>query len=399
MNTPWQRRAITLGACLSAPFSASLSAEILSNPAISLALDGYYQEGERPLDYRDTGFGLGHTELALSATIDDKFYGKVTTVLESFEGELELELEEAFIQTLAMPAGLSLRAGRFFAETGYLNGQHLHSDAFVSRPAVYRALLGNHYFDDGIRINWVAPTDLYWELGGELFDGAPLQAEDLDHPETVGVYHLYTKFGGDIGIDHSWQVALSWLRNENGQGHAEPHDHVEVAEVVDEHEHAHGARFTGRDLYNLSAVYKWAPGGNYKYRHLTLSGEYFYLNAPFAEDSDPHEPGILATEEHEPEFFDGWYLSGVYQFAPSWSVGLRYGEMNAALWEELEEEGHFHDARIREVEAMVAWHPSHFSTVRLQYVDQRVTELGDFDDQVFTLQYVMTLGAHGAHQF
>ncbi len=364
----------------------------LTNPNLSAVLDGYYQEGERALGERQEGFGLGHTELALSAAIDGRFYGKLTTVLETGDGETEIGLEEAFIQTLALPAGLSVRAGRFLSDIGYLNNQHLHSDAFVERPAAYRAFLGGHYFDDGVRLNWIAPTATYWELGGELFGGDPLQAEEVEAPETVGVYHLYSKLGGDIGLAHSWQASVSWLRNENGQSHAEPHDSAEAADEHD-HEHAHGARFTGRDLYNVAAVYKWAPEGNYKYNHLTLSGEYFYLDAPFEHDAD-HD-----GEESAPDYYDGWYLSGVYQFSPSWSAGLRYGEMSAAMLEFEGDLGHFHEARIKEAEAMVAWHASHFSTVRLQYTHQNVTELGAWDDHVVTLQYIMTLGAHSAHQF
>ncbi|MBW3140500.1 OprO/OprP family phosphate-selective porin [Ferrimonas balearica] len=392
------RISLAVGVALAgAPFLSLAAPEgSLTNPNLSLVLDGYYQDGERALGEREEGFNLGHTELAISAAIDDKFYGKLTTVLETHDGETEIGLEEAFIQTLAMPGGLSVRAGRFLSDIGYLNNQHLHTDAFVERPAAYRAFLGGHYFDDGVRINWVAPTDFYWEFGGEAFSGDPLQAEELESVETVGVYHLYTKLGGDIGQSHSWQASLSWLRNENGQSHAGEHDHdLEVAELADEHdhEHGHGAAFTGRDLFNVSAVYKWAPGGNYKYNHFTLSGEYFYLDAPF-EHEEGHD-----EEETGPDYYDGWYLSGVYQFSPSWSAGVRYGEMSAAMLEIHDDHGHFHDARIKETEAMVAWHPSHFSAVRLQYTHQDLTEFGDFDDQVITLQYVMTLGAHGAHQF
>ncbi|MBY5992276.1 OprO/OprP family phosphate-selective porin [Ferrimonas balearica] len=391
------RIAVAVGLVLSGMTTSAIAAPrgTLTNPNLSVVLDGYYQDGERAMGEREEGFGLGHTELALSAAIDDKFYGKLTAVLETHDGETEIGLEEAFIQTLAMPAGFSIRAGRFLSDIGYLNNQHLHTDAFVERPAAYRAFLGGHYFDDGIRVNWVAPTETYLEFGGEVFSGDPLQAEDLEHAETVGVYHLYTKLGGDIGRSHSWQASLSWLRNENGQGHLEEHDHDHVEALNEhDHDHGHGANFTGRDLYNIAAVYKWAPGGNYKNNHLTLSAEYFYLDAPFEEAHDAHD-----EDEHAPEYYDGWYLSGVYQFNPSWSAGLRYGEMSAALWEEHGDHGHFHDAKVKETEAMVAWHPSHYSAVRLQYTHQDVTELGDFDDHVITLQYVMTLGAHGAHQF
>ncbi|GAA4871426.1 hypothetical protein [Ferrimonas pelagia] len=386
--------AIAVAALMGTAFSAQAN---LTNPEISLVLDGHYQSGERALGEREEGFALGHTELAISAAVDDKFYGKLTTVLESHEGEIEVGLEEAFIQTLAMPWALSVRAGRFLSEIGYLNNQHLHSDAFVERPAAYRAFLGGHYFDDGIRLNWIAPTDTYWELGTEVFGGDPLQAEGLDHAETVGVYHLYSKWGGDIGLAHSWQAGISWLRNENGQGGVHE-EHAEDLLDDHDHDHSHGAEFTGRDLFNVSAVYKWAPGGNYKYNHLTISAEYFYLDSPFAGEEHDHDHHALA-EEAGADYFDGWYVSGVYQISPSWSAGLRYGQMSAGLMEAHGDHSHYHPADIKETEAMLAWHPSHFSTVRLQYSHQDVHGLDHADDHQFTLQYVMTLGAHDAHQF
>jgi hypothetical protein len=46
--------------------------------------------------------------------------------------------------------------------------------------------------------------------------------------------------------------------------------------------------------------------------------------------------------------------------------------------------------------AMLDWSPSEFSRLRLQYVDDRV--LPEPDSQWY-LQYIMSIGAHGAHQF
>ena len=46
---------------------------------------------------------------------------------------------------------------------------------------------------------------------------------------------------------------------------------------------------------------------------------------------------------------------------------------------------------------MVDWSPSEFSRVRLQFSRDR-SQTGAADNQVF-LQYVMSLGAHGAHKF
>jgi hypothetical protein len=45
---------------------------------------------------------------------------------------------------------------------------------------------------------------------------------------------------------------------------------------------------------------------------------------------------------------------------------------------------------------MIDWSPSEFSRFRLQFTDDRVLDQGD--SQVL-LQYLMSIGAHGAHEF
>ncbi len=388
---------ISCVAAACALFSTSAFAQdpSLTNPAISAVLDGYYQNTERPMAERVEGFGLGHTELAMSANIDDMFYGKLTAVVEMHDGETELGLEEAFIQTLGMPAGFSVRAGRFLSDVGYLNNQHVHTDAFSDRPAAYRAFLGSHYFDDGVRLNYVAPTDIYWAMGIEAFKGDNMRAVD-EHGERefkdLGIYTAYTKLGGDIGANGSWQAGLSYMRNENGRMTADEHeDHAELEDDDHGHDHSHSANYTGENTYIADFVYKWAPNGNYKYQHLTVSGEYFKVT--------DFTPVALEDEHLSEQSVDdqqGWYLSGVYQFSPNWSAGVRYGEVDT---QEMHGD-HFHGQKLKESEVSLAWHHSHFSTVRLQYTNQKGTNFdGIEDDNVITLQYVMTLGAHGAHQF
>nr|WP_246029077.1 hypothetical protein [Parashewanella tropica] len=368
---------------------------------ISAVLNGYYQSEQKALSNREKGFGLGETELALSGNIDDAFYGKMTTVLVSDGSETEVELEEAFIQTMSLPAGFSIRGGRFLSDIGYLNSLHMHTDAFTDRPAVYRAFLGGHYFDDGLRLDYVAPTDLYWSMGVEALKGANMRAKNDEHKtKEVGIYTAYTKFGGDINDSSSWMMGLSYLNNQNGIAelhHEEDDDHGDEHKGEDKHSgHDHGAKYTGKNLYGVDAVYKWAPNGNFKYQHFTLSGEYFRMTDLFSADEHQHD---LDDKSHQ-----GWYVSGVYQWSPKWSTGLRYGRVDVQVAHEHEEDGK-HEVELerqslKETEFQISYHHSHFSTIRLQYTNQQGQEsLKPTDEHSVTLQFIMTLGAHSAHQF
>jgi len=367
-------------------FASPVFADTLSNPQIGVVVDGYYQDGQRHNSEREEGFGLGHTELNFSSNIDDKFYGALTAVLESHGDETELELEEAFIETLALPYGVNVRAGRFLSDFGYLNNQHMHTDSFVERPIAYRTFLGSHYYDDGVRANIVLPTDLYVKLGVEALSGSKMSS--VEDGSEVGVYTTTLKLGSDFSESSSWQFGLSYLRNENGKvKEFEDHDHGHEEEH--EHDHHHGAAVTGANLYGADFVWKWAPDGNYKYSNFTLSAEYMLLDGVV--DSK------YKNDAESPNNLSAYYVSGVYRFNPSWSAGLRYGEAESYDGHAHGDHMHFTELNDKEMDAMIAWDSSHFGTIRAQYT--RIDNQDSETDNVFTLQYVMTFGAHGAHAF
>ena len=97
----------------------------------------------------------------------------------------------------------------------------------------------------------------------------------------------------------------------------------------------------------------------------------------------------------------GWYAQAVYKFKPQWQVGLRYDWLDSdnrgsdadVLTEAgLDNEGH----SPKRYSATLEWLPSEFSRLRLQYNQDESYE--ETDHQLF-LQYTMSLGSHGAHQF
>lgn len=358
------------------------------NPAISLILTGTYARfDEDPDTYHLPGFALaeetgpgeeglslGESELVMSANIDDLYYGYFTAALTP---ENELEVEEAYIQTIGLPAGLTVRAGRFFSGIGYLNEQHPHAWDFVDTALPYRAMLGNQYGDDGVQVRWLAPTDLFIELGAEALRGEAFPAGGAAVSGT-GTRSLFAHVGGDIGVSHSWRAGLSRLyAKADGRETGEDPD-------VD--------FFTGNSTVNIAdLVWKWAPGGNANVTNFKLQAEYFWRD----------EEGEF-TPTLTPEAYDagqtGWYAQAVYQFMPRWRLGLRRDELKAdavpaALADTvLDAAGH----APRRDSVMIDFSNSEFSRLRVQY--NRDQSRPETDHQTF-VQYIMSLGAHGAHKF
>ena len=131
------------------------------NPAISVVLDGVFSSySNDPADYNmpgyalgreaglaAEGFSLGHSEIIFRSTIDNKFYGQFSVSIAEHHDNIEVELEEAFFETLSLGGGFNIRGGRFYSAIGYLNQQHRHEWDFYDAPLVYRGLFGDQYFD------------------------------------------------------------------------------------------------------------------------------------------------------------------------------------------------------------------------------------------------------------
>jgi hypothetical protein len=352
------------------------------NPSIGSVLVGRYSNldnnwetipgfaGGGELGPGTSGFSLGESEINFKASVDGLFYGNLTLALEDEDGDTEIGVEEAWIPTLALPYGFTGRAGRYFSGIGYLNSFHRHADDFSDRPLPYQAFFGGQYIEDGAEIRWLAPTALFLELGGS--------ANWSDrYPATGGgssadAWDVFAHLGGDLGDSHSWQVGMSYLSFDNEQrtgGEEEP------------------ATFSGdSDIIGLDFVWKWAPRGNSAVRNFKLQGEYFYRE----------EDGTFADLDYDGDQ-SGWYLQSVWQFMPRWRAGYRHDQMDtdngdAFTGTALEDPDH----TPRRDSVMVDWSASEFSRIRLQYSYDQVES--DSDHQI-TLQYIMSLGAHGAHRF
>lgn len=373
------------------------------NPDISLTLDGRYGSYSNVTDYElpgfmlggeasrgGQGFNLGHNELSISSNIDDMFYGKLTTVIADHEGETEVELEEAYIETLSLGNGAAVKAGRFYSDIGYLNNQHPHAWDFTDEPLVYRGLFGTQLIDDGLQVTWLVPTDVYFKIGLEATRGARFPAGGAAN-DGNGAYAAFAKFGGDVGVSHAWQLGFSHWRADIENRVSTTHEHgVGVIEVP---------TYSGESAVNgIDFVWKWSPNGNNREQSLKIQTEYFVRDEEGTVELDGSIPLESTTYLGDQS---GWYLQSVYQFIPRWRIGYRYDRLDsdnqgsdpAVLLEAgLDNEGHTPERS----SVMLDYSHSEYSRIRLQVSKDESYE--DSDTLMF-IQYIVTLGAHGAHRF
>jgi hypothetical protein len=383
-----------------APVSAAAAPAAANafNPAISLILSGSYASlSQDPQRYRFNGFltgaeigpgvkgfSLGESELAISATVDPWFFGSLNVALEA---DNSASVEEAFLQTTALPAGLGLKAGRFLSSIGYLNDKHAHTWDFVDQPLVYQAFLEGQLKQDGLELRALLPTDQYIELGGSIGAAGPFPSggSNGNQPGTAAVF---AHTGGDIGVSQSWRAGLSYLWAKSDD--RESWDFDAAGNSVTQ-------LFSGNTrMLIVDGVWKWAPNGNAQRTSLTLQGEYMHRDES---GSLTYDSTGLALADNFSAVQSGWYTQAVYKFLPEWRVGLRYDRLNVGNVDAASNNTSLHVPAYSPTRStlMLDWTPSEYSRVRFQYANDRA-RYGLTDNQ-FIVQYQLSLGSHGAHGY
>lgn len=376
------------------------------NPAISMILSGNYASlSKDPATYRVAGFipppsgegpgersfNLDESELTITSNVDPYFFANVTAAI---QGDNSIDIEEAYFKTLALNNGFTIKGGRFFSGTGYLNEIHSHNWDFVDQPLVYQVFFRGQLAQDGAQIRWLAPTDYFLEIGAEAgssrsFPGTQRNSNSLASDA------LFAHLGGDVGDSTSWRLGVSWL---DARSTDRPYHDVDAFGTPVTN------AFTGTSrTWIVDGTLKWAPHGDPTQHQLKLQGEYLHRteNGQLAFDVTGQN---LAGGYNSSQ--SGWYVQAVYEFMQRWRAGLRYDSMNSGTpsiglvnsgvlplgaFPSLE------SASPERATFMIDWSLSEFSRLRAQYAwdDARATER----DRQFLLQYIFAIGAHGAHKF
>ncbi|HEY8949882.1 MAG TPA: hypothetical protein VIM56_13425 [Rhizomicrobium sp.] len=356
------------------------------NPGIAAVLNGFYSASSRKPDNQriagfaigddakliPNGFSLGESEISFAANIDPEMAGFLDI---SFDNENHPDVEEAYVRSTDLPWGFTLKAGRFLSGIGYINERHAHDWSFSDAALPYRAFLNTQYGDDGVQLRWLAPTDIFLEFGAEWFRGDEYPAAGAAHGGQ-GTVTAFVHAGDDINESSSWLAAASYLHTR-----AAGLETDNPLSPVDD-------TFTGdTDLGIASLVYKWAPGGNPTVNNFTAVGEFFW-------DRQKGDFDLLPFRRNN----TGWYVQGVYQFMPQWSLGLRYSQLDSGniplslAGSALDDFGH----SARASTALLEYDTSEFGRLRLQYTYDQ-TDLKPNNEILF--QYTVIYGPHGAHRY
>ncbi len=359
----------------------------LMNPAISLILDTEYYHSSLSKDELqsrstpgfigpqsppfDEGFNLREAEIAFFAPVDPYFNLYATLPVT----ENGIELEEAYFVTTSLPAGLQFKGGKFKSGFGRFNALHPHAWDFVDAPLPYKLFFGGDgegLIEKGAQLTYLPNLPIYTILGMEILQG---ENDTLFGPD--GGPHAYTGFvksSLDFGNNHSILFGGSVVGGKTRTGSFAPNTELEADTI----------------LYGLELTYKWKPS---RWRSLILTTEYLYR----------HQKGdltdtIALTSDSLKRNQDGFYVQALYQI-DRWRIGARFDRM--AIFKDdvfrADEKINYSGQPYRWTGAL-EFNPTEFSRIRLQYNYDKSDPSGKENQEIF-LQFLLAIGAHGAHAY
>ena len=322
------------------------------NPDISAIGDFISVAGHNPVQ-PSPSLQMHESELGVQAIIDP--YARGDFFL-SF-GETGVNVEEGFITLTALPAGFVAKVGKMRSAFGKVNTLHNHVLPWVDRPLVTNNLVGGEdgLDDAGISIERIlpAPKGIFLEATGQLFRGDSGNAQSplfvaSNKSDVSAVAHL--RGYRDLTESTNLDLGLSYARGHNDQG----------------------SNFLTH-LYGIDATVRWKPLRRSIYHSFVGRSEFIWSQR----QQFPAEQRAF-----------GMYASGDYQTGRRWFVGGRFDRSSRSEFANLNDQG---------ASVVLTYWPSEFSQVRGQY--RFMHYAGNIDTHELLMQFMFSLGAHGAHPF
>lgn len=345
------------------------------NPAISLNslflghLVSGLEEGDHAEEdghaHFEEGLRVQEIELQFSADIDP--YSRADANFAFHDGEFELE--EAFVRTNRLPAGLGLRVGQMYVPFSLENTLHTHQLPFVQRSLILGAIAEEGLTDVGAELRYLTRAPFFFELRTGVFDGGRGE-EHAEEEEGAEHDHEHASvFGAPEGEDFAYHFGLAslWELGENST-FALDGGYLFGRNGLSED------NSTNSQIVSGAATFRWKPAQRALYRGVRLSAEYTYVDVQ------------SELEDESSAFMSGWATYAQVQFARRWWVQGRFDQF---------EPPHGEDSQTR-LGGALAFVPTEFQSVKLE-VSRVDVEEDPYTE--FFLQYNVTIGSHPAHRY
>jgi hypothetical protein len=376
---------------------AAFGSSTASNADIRTLQGGGHDPSQR-------GFTLQEAELGLSGAIDQSFAGEAmvgATLLP--DGTTEVELEEAFLVTTALPHDLQVKAGHYLTEFGRINPMHPHGWVWIDQPIVISRIFGGDGTRaPGARLAWELPGDTPGQIiiGVQNAGGEALQSF-LANDEVYAERPVGGRFFVEREI-RSWNDFLYSARIEKDLKLGDATGISLGASL------AYGPNATGPGadtiVYGADFVLRWKGSDDHSF---TLQGEVVARDFEAADQIDQNDPTVTGDEVAVPgaTLHDwGFYLQGHWRCGGGWGFGLRgeWASGSGASYDQTTDTfarsgDPFRADRLR-ITPLITYETSAMSRLRLQYDYDDTDQLDDPEHSVW-LGFVVMIGQHPKHVY
>lgn len=285
---------------------------------------------------------------------------------EEHDHSIAVELEEAYMDWVALPGGLSMRVGRFRQRFGTLNRWHFHALPSTEGPFALRNLFGHGLVGIGVGAAWTLPG--WWATSHGLVveitnpdNEVAFAGADFSDPAFL---LRYTGFY-DLGHDAYFEVGLN--------GTYGPNDELSNGKTT---------------IASIDINYLWEPASSARRRGFEFRGEYFWSRF-----EDATTPGAEQTWRT-----NSYYAYLIWKLHRSWRIGLRYDDAELPSPRSETASGMFREGlRERAITPFVTFWQSEFVRLRLQYQHAErnfIGPQGPDDDERVWLQVTFAAGPH-----
>lgn len=377
------------------------SSASLFNPEISAAVDaiGSYSDSAN-----NANFTIRDIELMVQSNVDQLAHAYVVFNAESEWdpwtktdpfGDVTLGVEEAAIETTALPYGLALKAGQFFADFSRLGKVHSHELPFTDRPASLEGIIGGESKARGVELSWVPPLGHYARF--------TLGAVDQIGAETSATGLVSTLDGAEQSLfassDHRALGDITYY----GRA-ATIFELGESSSLNLGIDYAHGQDPGTRQLASADFKLTWLPDAA-SFDRFEAGGEILYGKSDGSFGPDALIAGQPASGSSTA---NGAYAYAQYRIGKNWEPGIRFDCLRPESWSQTDSDNDGAAdglARARQTQsswsAYVNYNLSEHNRLRLgtSHINGSSGAFhGKDDDWLGYLQWSVTVGAH-QHSF
>ncbi len=312
----------------------------------------------------DQAYGLHFDEAEISLmSVVDPYWTFASNIV--FVGDGSVDPEEVWVRNTSIPS-IQLKLGKMRGTFGKHGLLHTHAFPFIQAPIVMANTIGNEGFKDaGVEATWLTPLPWFSELTGGIYEA---NAADGDHPLDLGstrhdnvpfLGHFKNQF--DLNDATTLEIGQSLLQGRGTDGHRHA---------------AYGADVTIRNV----------PARSSNRRGWILQSEYLQKGSSAG--------GNYAREQ------DGEYASFQYRLSQIWWAGIRGEQARKSFTDFLvDDTGAPVPGKVNRGSVNLAWMPSEFSFVRLEYSHAKADAGVHPTDDRLMVQMSYTIGYHPAHAY